>query len=87
MTEEKKKIIRSEQGRVISNKMDKTIVVKVERRQPHKLYKKFVTKSTKIHAHDENNQCSIGDFVRIREVRPLSKKKSWMLDAVITKAN
>lgn len=79
-----KKIVRTEIGRVVSNKGDKTIVVLVERRHPHKLYKKYVTKSTKIHAHDETNQCNEGDTVRIRETRPLSKRKSWILDEVIT---
>lgn len=86
MSEEKKPIIRSEVGHVVSDKMDKTIVVKIERRQPHKLYRKYVAKSTKLHVHDESNECKQGDFVRIRETRPMAKTKSWILDAVITKA-
>ncbi len=65
------------QGVVVSDKMDKTIVVKVERRFQHPLYKKYVRRSKKYHAHDENNQCKIGDTVNIRECRPLSKLKRW----------
>lgn len=64
--------------------MDKSIVVLTERRVKHPLYGKFVSKSSKIHAHDENNQCSIGDVVTIRECRPLSKTKSWTLVEVVT---
>ncbi len=85
MSEVSKKIVRTEVGRVVSNKGDKTIVVLIERRFPHQLYKKYVTKSKKIHAHDEQNQCAEGDLVRIRECRPISKKKSWVLDEIITK--
>ena len=70
-------------GKVVSNKMDKSIVVLTERRVKHALYGKFVSKSTKIHAHDEDNQCSIGDIVTIRECRPLSKTKSWTLVEVV----
>ena len=72
-------------GIVTSNKMDKTITVKVERKVKHPLYGKFVKKSTQFHAHDEKNECSIGDSVRIMETRPLSKTKRWRLDAVIEK--
>ena len=72
-------------GIVTSNKMDKTITVKVERKVKHPLYGKFVKKSTQFHAHDEKNECSIGDTVRIMETRPLSKTKRWRLDAVIEK--
>jgi len=71
---------------VVSNKMDKSIVVLTERRVKHALYGKYVTKSTKIHAHDEDNQCSIGDVVTIRECRPVSKTKSWTLVAVVEQA-
>lgn len=70
-------------GKVVSNKMDKSIVVLTERRVKHALYGKFVSKSTKIHAHDEDNQCSIGDIVTIRECRPVSKTKSWTLVEVV----
>ncbi|MEM7304392.1 MAG: 30S ribosomal protein S17 [Pseudomonadota bacterium] len=81
MSEEQK--IRTLSGRVVSNKMEKSIVVLTERRVKHPLYGKFVSKSTKIHAHDENNECSIGDVVTIRECRPLSKTKSWTLVEVV----
>jgi len=66
-------------GVVVSNKMDKTIVVKVTRRVEHERYGKIVTRSTKFHAHDEQNQCQIGDAVSIKETRPFSKTKSWDL--------
>lgn len=65
------------QGVVVSDKMDKTVVVKVERRIMHPIYKKFIRRSKKYAAHDETNQFKIGDVVRIRECRPLSKTKSW----------
>ena len=64
---------------MVSNKMDKTIVIKVERKVKHPLYGKFVKKSTKFMAHDEKNECNIGDIVRIMETRPLSKNKCWRL--------
>ena len=73
-------------GVVVSNKMDKSIVVKVERKVKHPLYGKFVKKSTKFMAHDENNECNIGDMVRIMETRPLSKKKCWRLVEIVEKA-
>ena len=72
-------------GVVSSNKMDKTITVNVERKVKHPLYGKFVKKSTKFHAHDEKNECSIGDTVKIMESRPLSKTKRWRLVEVIEK--
>jgi small subunit ribosomal protein S17 len=65
------------QGVVVSDKMDKTIVVKVERRYQHPIYKKYIRRSKKYHAHDENNQFKTGDTVTIRESRPLSKLKRW----------
>jgi small subunit ribosomal protein S17 len=65
------------QGVVVSDKMDKTVVVRVERRVMHPIYKKFIKRSKKYHAHDENNLCKTGDVVRIRETRPLSKTKTW----------
>jgi small subunit ribosomal protein S17 len=65
------------QGVVVSDKMDKTIVVQVERRYQHPIYKKYIRRSKKYHAHDENNQFKIGDTVTIRESRPLSKLKRW----------
>jgi small subunit ribosomal protein S17 len=72
-------------GIVTSNKMDKTITVAVERKVKHPIYGKFVKKTTKFHAHDEKNECSIGDTVRIMETRPLSKTKRWRLDEVVEK--
>jgi small subunit ribosomal protein S17 len=72
-------------GLVTSNKMDKTITVMVERKVKHPLYGKFVKKSTKFHAHDEKNECSIGDTVKIMESRPLSKTKTWRLVEVVEK--
>lgn len=66
-------------GRVVSDKMNKTITVLIERRVKHPVYGKFITRSSKIHAHDENNECGMGDMVTVQETRPLSKSKSWML--------
>ena len=78
--------IRTLQGVVISNKMDKSIVVMIERRVKHPMYGKYITRSTKLKAHDETNQCNAGDLVTIREVAPISKSKNWTLVDVITKA-
>jgi len=72
-------------GVVTSNKMTKTITVAVERKVKHPLYGKFVKKTTRFHAHDEKNECSIGDTVRIMETRPMSKTKRWRLVDVIEK--
>jgi small subunit ribosomal protein S17 len=72
-------------GVVSSNKMDKTIVVAAERKVKHPIYGKFVKKTTKFHAHDERNECSIGDTVKIMETRPLSKTKRWRLVEVVEK--
>ena len=72
-------------GVVSSNKMDKTITVEVERKVKHPLYGKFLKKTTKFHAHDEKNECSIGDTVKIMESRPLSKTKRWRLVEVVEK--
>ena len=74
MTEAKS--IRTLQGRVVSNKMDKSIVVAIERRVKHPLYGKYIKRTTKVHAHDENNTAHEGDLVSIRETRPVSKTKS-----------
>ncbi|CAL4324201.1 30S ribosomal protein S17 [Buchnera aphidicola (Chaitophorus populicola)] len=71
------------QGIVVSNKMQKSIIVLVERFIKHHTYKKFVKKRTKFYVHDENNQCSIGDYVYIKECRPISKNKSWTLVNII----
>jgi small subunit ribosomal protein S17 len=73
-------------GRVISNAMDKTITVLVERLVKHPLYGKFIRRSTKIHAHDEANECGKGDWVTVEQCRPLSKTKSWRLIQVVEKA-
>ena len=73
-------------GVVDSNKMDKTIVVVIERRTKHPIYGKFVKKSTRFFAHDEKNECNIGDTVRIMETRPLSKNKHWRLVEIIERA-
>jgi len=73
-------------GLVTSNKMEKSIVVQVDRRVKHPIYKKFVKKSTKLMAHDQNNECNIGDTVRIMETRPLSKNKCWRLVEIIERA-
>ncbi len=78
---------RTIQGKVISDKMDKTITVMVERQVKHPLYGKFMRRSTKIHAHDESNECHIGDIVKITSCRPLSKTKTWSLVEVVTRAN
>jgi len=73
-------------GRVTSNKMDKTITVAIERLVKHPVYGKYVRRTTKLHAHDENNECRTGDLVTIKQCRPLSKTKSWMLVAVVERA-
>ena len=73
-------------GTVVSDKMDKTAVVLIEDRKPHPLYKKIVKRSMRLKAHDEGNQCGIGDRVRIMETRPLSKDKRWRLVEIIEKA-
>jgi len=67
------------QGVVVSDKGDKTVVVRVERRVMHPIYKKFIRRSKKYHAHDEANRCKVGDVVRIEETRPISKLKSWIV--------
>jgi len=73
-------------GKVVSDKMDKTIVVAVENRVRHPLYKKIITRTYKLKAHDENNECGIGDTVKVMETRPLSKQKRWRLVSVMEKA-
>jgi small subunit ribosomal protein S17 len=77
---------RTLQGKVISAKMDKSIVVAIERKVKHPLYGKFMKRTTKLHAHDETNQCNEGDVVLISECRPLSKTKSWTLASIVSKA-
>jgi small subunit ribosomal protein S17 len=73
-------------GKVVSDKMDKTIVVAIESNVKHPLYKKIIKRTTKLKAHDENNECGIGDRVKVMETRPLSKEKRWRLVSVLEKA-
>ena len=79
-------ITKTRTGKVISSKMDKTITVAVERRVKHPVYGKYITRSSKIHAHDESNQCGIGDTVTVAESRPISKSKTWKLLEVVEAA-
>ena len=74
------------QGVVFSNKMDKTITVAIKWKEKHPIYQKFVNKTKKYHAHDEKNECNIGDVVRIMETRPLSKTKRWRLVSIVERA-
>lgn len=83
-TEKRKRVVT---GRVVSNKMDKTITVLVERRVKHPVYGKYITRSSKIHAHDEGNQCSVGDMVTVSETRPISRTKSWKLLEIVETAS
>lgn len=84
---ETKRNLRKERiGVVVSNKMDKSIVVAIERKVKYPMYEKFVKATTKLKAHDENNDCNIGDTVRIMETRPLSKTKNWRLVEIIERA-
>jgi len=83
---EAKKMVRTVKGEVVSDKMDKSIVVKIERKVKHPVYGKYVVKSSKLMAHDENNECKTGDIVTISETRPLSKSKSWVLEAIDERA-
>ena len=84
---EVEKRARTVTGRVVSNKMEKSITVLIERRVKHPVYGKYVTKSSKVHAHDEANACREGDVVTVKEVRPLSKTKTWSLVSIDEKAN
>jgi small subunit ribosomal protein S17 len=78
--------LRTVEGRVVSNKMNKTVTVLVERQVKHALYGKYIKRSTKLHAHDESNQCRLGDLVTIRETRPLAKTKAWTLVEIVERA-
>ena len=80
------KNVRTLQGKVVSDKMNKTVTVLIERKVKHPLYGKIIRRSTKIHAHDEQNQYGIGDVVVIQESRPLSKTKSWVVKELVEKA-
>ena len=83
---EKTKQLRTVEGRVVSNKMNKTVTVLVERQVKHALYGKYLRRSTKLHAHDEQNTCNQGDLVRVSECRPLSKTKNWQVVEILTRA-
>lgn len=83
---ESRKLRKERIGQVVSDKMEKSITVSVQRKEKHPIYGKFVKKTTKFTAHDEKNECGIGDTVRIMETRPLSKNKRWRLVEIIEKA-
>ena len=78
--------LRTVEGRVVSNKMNKTVTILVERQVKHPLYGKYIRRSTKLHAHDEDNACNEGDVVRVSECRPLSKTKNWRVVEIVTRA-
>ena len=80
-------VTRLVEGRVVSDKMDKSCVVLVERRVKHPLYKKYIRRSTRMHVHDENNECREGDVVNIVQCRPISKTKSWRVSSVVSRAS
>ena len=77
---------RTVEGRVVSNKMNKSVTILVERQVKHPLYGKYIRRSTKLHAHDEDNACNEGDVVRVSECRPLSKTKNWRVVEIVTRA-
>ena len=83
---EERNLRKTRTGKVVSDKMDKTIVVAVEDHVKHPLYKKIVKRTNKLKAHDENNECKIGDTVKVMETRPLSKDKRWRLVEIMEKA-
>ena len=83
---EEKKVQRTLTGAVTSNAMDKTVTVMIERRIKHPVYGKYITRTTKLHVHDENNECGKGDVVVIEQCRPMSKTKSWSLVSIVEKA-
>jgi len=84
---EQTKAQRTIEGRVVSNKMQKTVTVLLERQVQHPLYGKIVRRSTKVHAHDEKSECKEGDVVRIAETRPMSKTKNWRVVKIVTRAD
>jgi small subunit ribosomal protein S17 len=86
MNVEASKLARTLVGRVVSNKMDKTVTVRVERKVKHPVYGKYVVRTTKYHAHDETNQVNEGDLVEIAETRPISKTKTWTVRRVVQQA-
>lgn len=86
MSDNKDKAQRTIEGRVVSNKMDKTVTILVERQVKHALYGKYIKRSTKLHAHDADNSCKEGDVVRVTEIAPISKTKNWRVVEIITRA-
>ena len=86
MTDNTEKKLRTVEGRVVSNKMDKTVTVLVERQVQHALYGKYIRRSTKLHAHDADNACQMGDMVRVAECAPLSKTKNWRVVEIVAHA-
>jgi len=92
-TREKEKMVNTERnlratriGEVVSDKMDKTVVIKISRRFPHPLYKRIITRTAKILAHDEENTCNIGDVVKVMAIRPLSRRKRWRVAEILERA-
>jgi small subunit ribosomal protein S17 len=86
MTNQSEKKLRTVEGRVVSNKMDKTVTVLVERQVKHALYGKYIRRSTKLHAHDAENACNEGDQVRVAECAPMSKTKNWRVVEIVARA-
>ena len=86
MSDNNNKALRTVEGRVISNKMDKTVTILVERQVKHALYGKYIKRSTKLHAHDADNSCNAGDVVRVTEIAPMSKTKNWRVVEIVTRA-
>ncbi len=86
MSDNNNKALRTVEGRVISNKMDKTVTILVERQVKHALYGKYIKRSTKLHAHDADNSCNEGDVVRVTEIAPMSKTKNWRVVEIGTRA-
>lgn len=86
MDTQKARVDKVLQGRVVSNKMTKTIVVEIVQRQLHPLYRKYLTRTTRLKVHDEKNSCGVGDTVRVIDTRPLSKDKRWRLLEIVEKA-
>lgn len=86
MPEKKRGLPKTRVGRVVSNKMDKTVILSVERLVKHPVYKKFVRRSRKLYAHDKDNSCQIGDLVKVIETRPLSKTKRWKVVQIVERA-
>ncbi len=82
---EKRNQRKTRTGFVVSNTMEKTVGITVERKIKHPVYRKYIKKTKKLHAHDDNNECNVGDFVKVRETRPLSKSKRWLVIEILEK--